>query len=93
VLGCADNPPSAWSGISCHSNLSGGISDDLNQAIQNACGGHPMNPVSRLLARFEFIISRLEHRYEQDRNPVVYAQLLTYKQAIEMVKEGLNESK
>lgn len=52
-----------------------------------------MNPVSRLLARFEFIISRLEYRYEQDRNPVVYAQLLTYKQAIEMVKEGLSDER
>jgi hypothetical protein len=52
-----------------------------------------VNPVSRLLARFEFLISVLEHRYEQDRNPLVYAQLRTYEHAIEMVKEGLNESK
>ena len=51
-----------------------------------------MNPVSKIIASFEFIISVLEHRHEQDRNPVVYAQLLTYKQALGVVKEYLNES-
>ena len=38
------------------------------------------------------MISLAEHRYEQDRNPLVYAQLLTYKQALGVVKEYLNES-
>ena len=52
-----------------------------------------MNPISKLLARFEFLISVLEHRYEQDRNPLVYAQLRTYEHAIEMVKEEVSESK
>ena len=51
-----------------------------------------MNPVSKIIASFEFMISLLEHRYEEDRNPVVYAQLLTYKQALDVVKDYLNES-
>jgi len=50
-----------------------------------------MNPVSKIIASFEFMISLAEHRYEQDRNPLVYAQLRTYEHALEMVKEYLNE--